>query len=212
MLRFVKMKKIAYIITNSQRLKNNREYIGVVDSISKAAPNTPILIIGLESARKTIKDFSILNRNPHKDVFWTFGKREKRNEYENDLKNFYDYAMNNEISKVEYHYINPLTLNHKKLLKLVRLIYEKRFDKYFYSTNGMIYCNFDKKVIGFSLKMMKYAYNISEERIFSLIKQNTNNRLYNESSKFIESIRKYVPKNKTYALSYLMSFEDELDY
>ena len=199
------MKKIAYIITNNSKIKNNKEYIGVVDNIKKATPNTPILIIGLENARKIIPNFSILNRNPEKDLFWTFGKREKRNEYEKDLKDFNEYIINSLTEKIKYYYINPLTLNKKKIFKLLRLVYDNRFDKYFYIENGMLYCYFDNKIIGISIKIINYAYSINEKRIINLIKCNQLNHLMFYYDEKIKNFKKIISNQKTYLMSFLVS-------
>lgn len=199
------MKKIAYIITNNQKIKNNKEYIGVVDSIKKTTPDTPILYVGLENARKNIEDFSILNRNPKNNVFWTFGRREKRNEYEKDLINFNNYVIKNLSDKIVYHYINPLLLNRRKIYKLLNLLNENRFDKYFYVENGMIYCYFENKVIGFSTKILKYAYNIDEDRIIRLIKRNMNNHLFYFNNENIRALKKILPENNTYLISFFIS-------
>lgn len=199
------MKKIAYIITNNQKIKNNKEYIGVVDSIKKTTPDTPILYVGLENARKNIEDFSILNRNPKNNVFWTFGRREKRNEYEKDLINFNNYVIKNLSDKIVYHYINPLLLNRRKIYKLLNLLNENRFDKYFYVEKGMIYCYFENKVIGFSTKILKYAYNIDEDRIIRLIKRNMNNHLFYFNNENIRALKKILPENNTYLISFFIS-------
>lgn len=201
------MKKIAYLITNNAKLKTNIEYIGVIDDTAKIAPNTPILYVGLENARLHIPNFSILDRNPSNNVFWTFGKREKRNEYEKDIKKFYDYALNNVLSNIKYYYINPLTLNRIKLFKIFHLIYDKRFDKYFYFKNGMIYCYFDNKVLGFSVQIYEYIYKMDKKRIFEILKKNPYNHIQDKNDNILKKIENKIPKNKTYILSFFMSLK-----
>ena len=48
----------------------------------------PKLIIGLELSKRHIDNFSIIEKKANDNLYWTFKKTEKRNDYEKDLNNF----------------------------------------------------------------------------------------------------------------------------
>jgi len=96
------MKKLGYIVSK-RKINNLVDFVGVIDDVSKVEdPTKPFLIVGLEEAKKVSPNFSILNKMLDIDVFWTFGKTERRVDYERDLDKFYDYVLNKSIENTKY--------------------------------------------------------------------------------------------------------------
>ena len=82
------MEILGYIVSKS-KVSDILPYIKVVNSFNLIEDKTkPILIIGLEEAKKRASSFSILEKRLSDNVFWTFGKREKRVDYEKIFTSF----------------------------------------------------------------------------------------------------------------------------
>lgn len=200
------MKKLGYIVSK-RKINNAVDFVGVVDDISKVEdPTKPIIIIGLEEAKKVSPNFSILNKMLDIDVFWTFGKTERRVDYERDLDKFYDYVLNKSIENIKYYYINILTIKYNKIKKLLNIINSKE-KKYIYTSNDMIYIYYNNNILGISLKILKYI-NINIKKIYKILYSNKNNIIYNNDSFLTLKMRKVI-NNKKYVIPYFISILEE---
>ena len=103
------MKKLGYIVSD-KKINNVKGFVEVVNDISLADTTKPVLLVGLENAKKNINNFSILNKKANDNLFWTIKKTEKRVDFENDIDYFYNYIINNISRNIKYYYINILAL------------------------------------------------------------------------------------------------------
>lgn len=191
---------LGYIITN-RTLKIKLNFIQVVSDYNDITDfSKPILIIGLENAKKYIVNFSILRKKITDTLFWTFNKNEKKDDYENDIKNFYQYILNRELDKIKYYYINVFTLTYSKIKSLIYYL-KNSTKKYICFYDNMIYIYSDRTILGFSIKMMKYC-NIHYENFFNKLKNN-NNYIIEYNSLFIDLSLKSFIKDK-YKIAYLL--------
>ena len=201
------MKKLGYIVSK-RKIKNIVDFVGLVNSVEDIEdPTKPFIIIGLEEAKEIAPNFSILNKVLDIDVFWTFGKTERRTEHERDLENFYKYVLDKSIKDIKYYYINILNLKYNKIKKLLEIINSNE-KKYIYTSNDMIYIYYNKNIIiGISLRIIKYI-NIDIKKIFKILYRNKNNIIYNTDS-FLTQEMKRVISNKKYVIPYFMSILEE---
>lgn len=201
------MKKLGYIVSK-RKIKNIVDFVGLVNSVEDIEdPTKPFIIIGLEEAKEIAPNFSILNKVLDTDVFWTFGKTERRTEHERDLENFYKYVLDKSIKDIKYYYINILNLKYNKIKKLLEIINSDE-KKYIYTSNDMIYIYYNKNIIiGISLRIIKYI-NIDIKKIFKILYRNKNNIIYNTDS-FLTQEMKRVISNKKYVIPYFMSILEE---
>lgn len=201
------MKKLGYIVSK-RKIKNVVDFVGLVNSVEDIEdPTKPFIIIGLEEAKEIAPNFSILNKVLDTDVFWTFGKTERRTEHERDLENFYKYVLDKSIKDIKYYYINILNLKYNKIKKLLEIINSNE-KKYIYTSNDMIYIYYNKNIIiGISLRIIKYI-NIDIKKIFKILYRNKNNIIYNTDS-FLTQEMKRVISNKKYVIPYFMSILEE---
>lgn len=115
--------KILGSIVSKRKIKDVVGFVEVVNDISKVSdPTKPILIVGLSEAKKLISDFSILEKSVGEDIFWTYGRTEKRDEHEFDLKSFYDYVLESAIKDIKYYYVNLLTIKLNSIKKLINIL------------------------------------------------------------------------------------------
>lgn len=195
------MEALGYIIS-SRKIKDLLDGIEIVNKVDNVPNNMPYLIVGLNEAKKNIQNFNILNHQISNNSFWTFGKTERRNDYENDINNFYKYIINNIINNIKYYYVNILTIKYNKIKKLLLLLKSSK-DKYIYISNGMIYIYTNGYVLGLSLKIIKYC-GIKEEKILKFLQKNNFNHIfYNDM--FLSVKFKSMIKNNRYLIPYFKS-------
>jgi hypothetical protein len=120
-------------------------------------------------------DASILNWSIDRNVYWTYGKREKRSRYEENIAKFRELAITRFIKSVRYKFYNLLTISDIEKEYIISL---------FIKDNGsIVYINYDMVyvldsdeniVIGFSLRDLDYIGK-DRKKIFSMIFKNKNN-------------------------------------
>ena len=121
---------LGYIVSKN-KIKEKFEFIEIVSDYEMVKDkNKPILIVGLEEARKNASSFSIIEKKIGDDLFWTFGKREKKIDYDKDIEAFQEYVIKKHINLIQYHYINVLKLNLKSIKRLLHII--KNDDKKYF--------------------------------------------------------------------------------
>lgn len=199
------MQKLGYIISKT-KIKDVVGFVDVVKSYEEITDTTkPILIVGLEEAKKFKGGFSILNKKIDNNIFWTFKKTERRVDYEKDILEFYNHVLKENINNIAYKYINLLTLSKNKCKKMLLLLKNNEI-KYIYISNDMIYCYYNDSVFGFSLSIAEYC-GINKKKILKIL--NCNNHIiisYNDY--FIDNNIKKLLNNKKYAIPYFMKIYD----
>lgn len=198
------MEKLGYIISNT-KIKGVDDYIEVTTDPSYFTSDKPSLLVGLELARSNIKNFSILNKNPEKNKFWTFAKTEKRTDYERDLNKFYKYVLTSLIDNVKYYYVDLTRINKTKIKALLNILSNDSV-KYLYFYKEMLYLYHEGYILGVSLQMLRYmGFNV-DKRIKKILKNKANKTFFNDKSINL-SIKQYA-KNKRYLIPFFLSLSD----
>lgn len=195
------MKKLGYIVSD-KKINNIKDFVGVVDDISLADPTKPVLLVGIENAKKNIDNFSILDKKVNDKLFWTFKKTEKRVDFENDLNYFYNYIIYNITSNIKYYYINILKLKYNKIKKLYNILFSGE-KKYIYISNNMLYILYNGSVLGISISILEYI-KIDIKKFFKKLYSNENNIICTNASNCVKSIKAEIG-NKKYVIPYFMS-------
>ena len=199
------MKKLGYIVSK-RKINNIVDFVGLVDDVNKIEdPTKPFIIVGLNEV-KDLPNFSILNKKLDENKFWTFGKTERRVDYERDLENFYEYVLDKEISNIKYYFINILNIKYTKIKSLINIINSNE-KKYIYISNDMIYLYYKNYILGISIKILKYI-NIDIKKVFRKLYRNKSNIIYNTDS-FLTTEMKRVITNKKYVIPYFISILEE---
>lgn len=125
--------------------------------------NIPTLLIG----KKDIVDYgfniSQLNREIDKNLYWTYSKVEKRNEYENDLNIFYKNIFSNLFKRVKYRGICLYKLTYNECKNLLNIIRDEKINKCIYIKNNHIYLYYNNNVLGISIDEINYmGFNLSK--------------------------------------------------
>lgn len=196
------MSSLGYIISDT-KIKNLKGFVEQVNDVSLADLTKPTLFVGIENAKKNIKDFSILDKKYGDNIYWTYKKTEKRVEFEDDIEKFYNNIIYNISCNIKYYYINIYNLRYNKIKKLYNILFSDK-GKYIYISNEMIYLLYkDNIILGISLNLLEYI-KIKKEKILNKLYSNKNNIICTDVSKCVKAIRNEIGNNK-YVVPYFMS-------
>ena len=198
------MQKLGYIISQT-KIRDIADFIEVTNDLTKYDSDKPSLIVGLEYARNKVEGFSIIKKNPKPNKFWTFGKMEKRMDFEKDTKKFYDYVLNRAINDIKYYYVDVTKLSKRRIRNLFRLLLSD-IDKYIYIYKGMLYLYYQKYILGISLTLIQYCQ-IDIEKWLKRIKNNKTTKIYYTDSD-IDGYMKQYAKNRRYIIPFFYSLLD----
>ena len=195
------MKPLGYIVTD-RKMNDIEGFVEQVKDFTDADSTKPILIVGWNNAKLHRGYKSILEKELAPGVFWTFKKSESRSDFEQDLKNFYQYVYNVILDNIDYYYINILSLGYNKLKKLYS-IFNSKERKNIYISDNIIYTLYDGKVLGVSLDVLEYC-GVKHDKVLSLLSSNPANKIYDNSHRWMIRLCKYLG-NKKYAVPYFIS-------
>jgi hypothetical protein len=195
------MKPLGYIVTD-RKMNDIEGFVEQVKDFTDADSTKPILIVGWNNAKLHRGYKSILEKELAPGVFWTFKKSESRSDFEQDLKDFYQYVYNVILDNIDYYYINILSLGYNKLKKLYS-IFNSKERKNIYISDNLIYTMYDGKVLGVSLDVLEYC-GVKRDKVLSLLSSNPANKIYDNSHKWMIRLCKYLG-NKKYAVPYFIS-------
>ena len=195
------MKPLGYIVTD-RKMNDIEGFVEQVKDYTDADSTKPILIVGWDNAKLHRGYKSILEKELAPGVFWTFKKSESRSDFEQDLKNFYQYVYNVILDNIDYYYINILSLGYNKLKKLYS-IFNSKERKNIYISDNLLYTLYDGKVLGVSLDVLEYC-GVKRDKVLSLLSSNPANKIYDNSHKWMIRLCKYLG-NKKYAVPYFIS-------
>lgn len=199
------MKYLANILTQDKFEDNS--YYNVVDDVNMLVPGIPTLIIG-EGLAKTVLGDSFKVLPPHGDIangiYWTYKKRSKRDEYENDLAKFKAYSLNNAIKNANYMFFNVLTASHDEKVNMNVFLSDSSM-KYALISDDMlyVYCPDKEFTVGISLSDIEYS-GMNRDKILRLVKINKSTKIVNERD-FISYETHGFIKNNKYIIPYLAS-------
>lgn len=194
------MKTLAYILSD-RKIKGVLECIEVVNSIDLVDHSKPLLIVGYEQAKAYCgKDFNILEHKISDNVFWTFKKTEKRNMYEEDLINFYNYIIHSLIESVTYNNVCIFYLRYSHAKMLLEKI--RNGNTIFYYSNKTLYMLYNNtNVYGFSMNEFNYL-GIKYNKLYELITSNKTNKIITNYSYFPYNIKRMI-LNYNYIVPYI---------
>lgn len=196
------MNYLANIYTKSKL--DVEPFFNIVDDDSKFIDGIPTLIVGWDSVKSLYGDVNILDKKIKNGVYWTFGKRERRNVMEVDVQQFRKNSLSMITSKVKYKFFNILTASPERKRNFYLLLKDKRF-KTVFSFNNMLYIYIEgtDTVVSISLRDVEYVGG-DVKKIFSILHNNkfvkfpNDNDLKNTNAKFFF-------KDNIYLIPYIFS-------
>lgn len=145
---------IGNIITESKIDITN--FFNVTYDYGSVNKDLPTLIVGWEKVKSLFPEQNILNNKINDDLYWTFSKREKRYQYEKDLKSFTDNVINSLEDKIKYRFFNYLLSSEERRKDFINYIKKTNSSLYYNSRFLYVYVPADEITIGVSLKDLNY--------------------------------------------------------
>ena len=197
------MKYIANILTDEPF--NEGELYNVVRDKDKLVPDIPTLIIGWDRTKAEYPDASIIEWKVADNVYWTYGKYERRDKYEANIKKFQDQAFKKFVESLEYVFYDVFLTSPERFEAFLSSI-GATTKKTIYITGDMMYLYYDgtNKIVGLSLRDCDYLDESAKKRIFSAIYNSKSVSLLKNNDEISKEIR-YKAKGRTYILPYLYS-------
>lgn len=185
--------KFGNVVTTSKTIKFDLP-INLCSDMSCVDENLPTLIIGYELAKKYIDGFNILKKYyPETNTYWTYKKNERGIDYEDDIESFYNLLITSYCSKVDYQFIDIVTLGYRNAKKLLKFISSSEHKFIFNENNRFIYVYTleYKKVFGFSLSTAKF-FGLNINKLLKLFKENECNEFIDDFANIPTNIKKIV--------------------
>ena len=110
------MKYLANIISKSKIEVSS--FFKVTDNILDVDLTIPTLIIGWSEVKILYPDQDILNKQINEKIRWTFSKREKRYQYEEDITNFINEIAENLDKTVNYRFFNYILATQSRCARI----------------------------------------------------------------------------------------------
>lgn len=195
------MQKLGYLISQT-RVRDVADFIEVTDDLSVWNSDKPTMIVGVDYAKKLVKDFSMLHRTSDNGKWWTFAKNDRRQDYERDLARFYSYVITSAVNSVKYYYVNIFKLRRDRIKKLIAIFYDPTL-KYVYIYKNMLYLYQGEYVLGVSLNILKYI-GINTDKHIKNMQKNKNIKIYFSDKGINDNLKQYA-KNKRYLIPYFFS-------
>lgn len=186
------MIKIANILTNGNF---EDELYNVTSKKDGLINGIPTLVIGWEFCKNCYGDVDILDRKIDEMTYWTYGKREKRDRYDETTSWFKDFAVKRLIKSIEYKFINVITISGESKDSFYGIFEGRKPTSYF--SGEMCYVNRigENRVYGFSLRDFKYI-GVDTKKIVSFVYSNSvvvnKNDILSPENKSYFSCCKYV--------------------
>lgn len=204
------MQKLANIVTRGKK-EDFSDIYNVVSSCDKINTDLPTLYIGLNSAKKCIDNFSILQKHyKEQNCWWTFSKTERRNDYLNDIQKFQEDVILNALETVKYEYVDFIRYRRKRIINFIKYMYSNS-DKICFLTRGsnfvFIYDVKLKTVFGLSLTLCEYV-GLDKHKIINKIKSNNFNRFINNTVFLNSDVKRIIGNNTHYILPLYCYFSD----
>ena len=197
------MKYIANILTDEPF--NEGELYNVVRGKEELVPDIPTLIIGWERTKTEYPDASIIEWKVADNGYWTYGKYERRDKYEVNVKKFQDLSFKKFVESLEYAFYDVLLTPPERFESFLASLGSDN-QKTIYVTGDMMYLYYNgtNKVVGLSLRDCDYLNEFTKKRIFSSVYNSNTVNLLKNNDEISKEIR-FKAKGRAYILPYLYS-------
>jgi hypothetical protein len=193
------MRYIANILTNRKFTDN--ELYNIVENKENLIENIPTLVIGWEYTKKLFKNANILNWEIDENTFWTYGNRERRSKYEENVDKFKKLALKRMIKSINYEFFNILIATEEEKKEFCNLITNHTTNVHI--NNDILYVlkPNTNDVIGISLRDIDYIEK-DRKKILSKVFKNTSNNIISLTDVNLS----YDIKNTLYKYSYTIPY------
>jgi len=179
-----------------QEIINKENIINYYNNIEEKNNNLPTLIIGWKLTKNIFgeENVTILNKKIKDNLFWTFSKKEKQIDYNEDVEKFINQLPEDFIKNIKFEHIDPLIIKLNSLDQLLYYIFKKEDKKIncYVASNNTIYFS---KVNSKTEKNNKiFSINLNVIDFLGWDRYLLINEIKNNSQLFITEINKNIEK------------------
>lgn len=200
---------LANIVSENYIQENN--LLNFVKSLNEIDKRAPTLIIGWGFSKLLFPDrkLNILTKRIEDNISWTFTKRERRIEYEKDMKSFIMNILKNAEKKINYQYLNILTCSIYDIKNLIKNLINSDISYIYIHRNSFIYIYNNGNVIGIDFNMIDYL-NIDRKKVYKYLYHGKNIVFFSDN--FLnDDIRENINNNKIIPYLYLIQDDRNKD-
>ena len=180
----------------------DKKFYNVVSDEGDLIEGIPTLIIGREKAKELYPNAPILDWKINDEVYWTYGKRVRRERNEDDIKKFKKLMLERLIKGADYWFFNVLTATKEEKTKFnITLMDSTRKVVLISGDMAYIYYVDTHETIGVSLYDIDYS-GVGRDKILKLFERNKSIKIINERD-FISYETRDIVINKKYIIPYL---------
>ena len=190
------MRILGYVISE-RKLTLEYGFLQQVKSVEEVKEGMPMLHVGWKKAKEHPGYKSIIDNRLSDNEFWAFSRSENRSKFEQELKKFAEFCINNAASNVKYRYVNVIDMNMDKLKALISII-KQGTDAVYVSGDGMAYIPYKTWSLGVSFTILEYC-GIKKRKAYDWLLSNRavmTDKELSEEKRFLG--------NKKYAIPFVM--------
>ena len=202
------MKYIGNIVTTSKI--DGMELFNIVPSTNDIIVGIPTLVVGWENLKTNIKNSPFKDAKPNiidyevieNTLYWTYGRKVRRDVYERDLVRFKNLCIKLVTKEITYSFF--LITSTDRFRSLLNWINGGDKKKTVYTVNDLSYIYMDgcKKVVGISLRDIEYIGEDKKEFFRNIY---SNNNVTVISSEQVSMQVRSDFRNSTYIVPYIYS-------
>jgi hypothetical protein len=198
------MRYLANVLTDNRAFFNGNVLYNVVKTESELIEGIPTLIVGWDKVKTLYPDASILEWKINDLVYWTYGRRVKREKFEEDVDKFKKIVFDRVSKSVTYEFFSVLTANTEEKKAFYSFLKDSE-PKYMLLKNNMVYIYNVKnnKTIGINLSDIDYEGGDRTKLLRNLF--NNSNITTVKEQDYISSETRELVNNKRYIIPYLSS-------
>ena len=186
---------IGRIITKVKNF-DTLDFVEITNDTTKIDNTIPTLIIGKQTVESLYgkENVHVLDKKVGDNVYWTFSKLERRNDFERDVEKFNGKLFKNLMSQVKYEYISPFTTTYSKVKETLTLLKDRK-EKIVYIFDQHLYVLYNNIVYGLSFIEMNYI-GISRDKIMNTLINGRNVKMVRNSNFISRNMQKKIKDNK----------------
>lgn len=186
---------IGRIITKNKNF-DTLDFVDITSDTTKIDNTIPTLIIGRQTAETLYggENIHVLDKKVGDNVYWTYSKLERRNDFEKDIEKFNNKLFKNLMSQVSYEYISPFTTDYSTVKKILGSLKDNK-TKIGYIFDQHLYILYNNIVYGLSFVEMEYV-GIKRDKIMSRILNSKKVKIVPNTNFLSRNMRKLIKDNK----------------
>ena len=192
---------IGRIITKGKNLETV-DFVDITQQLNITDKTVPTLIIGKQNAEKIYgkENVHVLDKKIEDNVYWTFGKLERRNDFERDLLAFNKMLIKKLFKNVNYEYFNVYTSDYNDVKSLLTKI-DKNKGNVCYVSDKDLYLLIGNTVYGISFRDLEYI-GVNKDKVINRIKRNRSNKIITNDYFISKNMKKYL-NNTRFMVPYM---------